>query len=874
MLKVERAGKTASVSITGEINEELVIDLVDAVRGLCEEHFYRAVEIRIASPGGRVHALEYYMEAAAEFRRRGWTIVTRALLSAESAAAVMVSMGDRRIASPSSLLRYHAGRIHLDNAAVTASVAAGMRAALDDTDVWMISALAERARRAGDAGGPAAAPDQFRESDWPLVARLTNAPGSGRAGGSPGELLGRLRRRVAKGLAKRTPKALARLYGELISADQPISAALALELRLIDELAPGGAAAPGAEPPSGPLFRVPEWRALFPAGGVETEALCRHALILGDSGSGKTVSGVLPVVRALLREDNDVGCALVVDPKRDIEPALRGLSGAPVREIALSGGGAPWVLNLMAGSRSVEDDLEHDRVLGAATKILVRAGSLVPDHPARTLAGGALRSSEPYWEKSGARMARDALALALLVLRHRRDLFGERQAVRLGRDDGAARRALRAFARGAGLVAPSPEVERLAARARERLATPGETPAEVLRTNFAREVRDGYLYLDPGFKTDFEALKAACPEPVDPDAFNDATRELLDGVVSASCRPDGDGEHVPAGRPAPVNAIGLAATALELLFEWPAGGSADQRLPATPVAELLAGLFDGEEVAELRRNVRFWQGIATGEYRSHYNGVLGHAAPCLSDFAEGLPRERLFFGCEPFYRDVAGHRSWAADVVDFDAAVGDEDGRHAYVLHPDLGDTPDALLVRALKACFFEAVLDCAGRREPGHAMPLVAYVCDEFHRFVTSDRAHGEQSYLDTARSFRAPCVLASQSMASIRHALGGTGVGAHAAQPAVDMLVTNTATKLVFRSTDPEVRGYLDQLCPLDAAGRRVTEARPPSTLEVGECYAVTADGRFERRQLEPFSPPAGPGADGSPRAPDPSADRSGGA
>ena len=50
-------------------------------------------------------------------------------------------------------------------------------------------------------------------------------------------------------------------------------------------------------------------------------------------------------------------------------------------------------------------------------------------------------------------------------------------------------------------------------------------------------------------------------------------------------------------------------------------------------------------------------------------------------------------------------------------------------------------------------------------------YAADEFHRFVTAGDSHGEQSFLDTCRSFNASCALSSQSIASIEHALAGMG-------------------------------------------------------------------------------------------------------
>lgn len=84
---------------------------------------------------------------------------------------------------------------------------------------------------------------------------------------------------------------------------------------------------------------------------------------------------------------------------------------------------------------------------------------------------------------------------------------------------------------------------------------------------------------------------------------------------------------------------------------------------------------------------------------------------------------------------------------------------------------------------------------------------------------------------------------------------------EPAIDILLTNTGNKFFFRSTDKEVREFLDRMCPVEPGQPKVTEIRPPSTLKPGECYAALADGRFERRQLDPFRTQARPMAEASP-------------
>ena len=109
-------------------------------------------------------------------------------------------------------------------------------------------------------------------------------------------------------------------------------------------------------------------------------------------------------------------------------------------------------------------------------------------------------------------------------------------------------------------------------------------------------------------------------------------------------------------------------------------------------------------------------------------------------------------------------------------------------------DNCDGLVAIALKALFFEAVLDDSTRAGAADDLPLVGYVADEFHRFVTSDPLHSEQSYLDTCRSFGAFCLVACQSVASIEHALAHGGGTVELNRSSVAILWNNTATKLLF--------------------------------------------------------------------------------
>lgn len=53
-------------------------------------------------------------------------------------------------------------------------------------------------------------------------------------------------------------------------------------------------------------------------------------------------------------------------------------------------------------------------------------------------------------------------------------------------------------------------------------------------------------------------------------------------------------------------------------------------------------------------------------------------------------------------------------------------------------------IAKALKAAHLQAILGSAAHWRTGQSIPLVAYLADEAHRFVTRAAAHGEQSFMD----------------------------------------------------------------------------------------------------------------------------------
>ena len=747
----------AVVLFSGGVDWTSVCELTDTVDTLVERHFHTRVELVIASPGGVVAALDHYLECTGRWRARGVRLRTRVVSHAFSAAAVMLSLGDERVAERGARLLYHPARVH-DAGPITARESTEMHDALRRIDDATVTRLVARVL---DGGACVRVPYGAEPSDRRVLDALA-ADVAVRPGEKPPRRLGALARRVGQAVSRAVQaedrETLAALYRRLAEPDRAISAKLALTLRLVDRVGADEAAKRrgGEERPG---LTVTQWRALYPPHGTVPRALLtRHTLVLGETGSGKSASAVLPVCAAMAQAPpGRVGAALVIDPKREAGVVLEALAPGRLRHITASG----TVLNLMAGPAwSLEADLAAGRWLGAATRVLLRVHSLIPATPARVLVEHTVSDgNQAFFDREGVELLRMVLAFVLMLT------------------DG---RAPAPESWAAGEVAAW--VRALVARARGEVGGRG---ANVL------------------------ALAAWA----------------LTGPLTAPV-PDDHTVSIPAEASPPPRGWPFARAARYARAVW--------------------GRTPGEGRDVLDRVVEYWEPMSRIERQ--YAGVLATARTACSALADATLARRLYFGCEPGY---AAARE-AGEVLDFARAVSREGGGPLVLYQPALHG-PDELVARALKAAFFEAVLHDPDRARGCEDLPLVGYVADEFHRFVTSDRVHGEQSFLDTCRSFGAFCVLACQSVAGIEHALAeGAGSGTRN-EAAVSMLMTNTATKLVFRSTDTKTLQPLHEWCPHHPGLDAVTRVRPPTTLAPGECYALLPDGRFERRRLDPFETPA---------------------
>ena len=399
------------VSFSGDLSWDESRALVDAVDTLVDSYFYDEVELVISSPGGQLAALDHFLDAAQRWRARGVRLRTYVADSAQSAAALMLALGDLRVAEPHARLLFHAVG-YVVQGPVTASRSVELQHDLNGLDARNITHLMQRVMRDGSSPAP---PAEAELSDRLVLERLV-----GRDVASPRNGVRRVRalaralgRRLSSALRAGSPLPLAKIYQQLFDLDTAISPRLARTLRLIDHVGrpePSRSCAVAA-----PELIIVEWRRLFPpGGGVARELLLRNLLALGETGSGKTLSFVLPLLFALLRSPRALfGGAFVVDPKRELAPLLERAAPGRVRLVQPQ----DLVLNVMAGATpALHSDLAAGRWRSAATRIVLRLISFVPASPAHVLLPHPVtNSNSEFFNREGTDLLIAVLAVVLMA---------------------------------------------------------------------------------------------------------------------------------------------------------------------------------------------------------------------------------------------------------------------------------------------------------------------------------------------------------------------------------------------------------------------------------------------------------------------------
>jgi len=173
-----------------------------------------------------------------------------------------------------------------------------------------------------------------------------------------------------------------------------------------------------------PKFRIPGWGELLGAGEcIGAPQMARHFLATGETGSGKSVSAVMPLLQAVLRypEDDlyalyskDAGgvaerqedlrpSVLAVDPKEELVGVVR-KEARGRRVIRMTYGEPGPVLHLFEG-RDLAKLEPHD----ALSLILQHSEFFTLDQA---------RTREPVWNLQAASILRDFIAIDMWLHRH------------------------------------------------------------------------------------------------------------------------------------------------------------------------------------------------------------------------------------------------------------------------------------------------------------------------------------------------------------------------------------------------------------------------------------------------------------------------
>ena len=273
-------------------------------------------------------------------------------------------------------------------------------------------------------------------------------------------------------------------------------------------------------------------------------------------------------------------------------------------------------------------------------------------------------------------------------------------------------------------------------------------------------------------------------------------------------------------------------------------GTPGEYTPLHALADMMEERIRGE-FGLIARHIRNYADMRRGVERQ-YAGAFGIGSTIWREMVTKEIRNTLYFGCEaPNRSRTVGERLRLLDfTLDTERTMQDLERSPGvlYVYQPDLHGL-DNLVAKACKILFFETVLGSGARVRGGDEIPLAAYIADEFQRFITADRVHGERSFFDVCRFFGASAVVACQSIASLCYVLSSFEPDEYKCRSAIDIICNNTATKIFFSTTDQDTFERVNTICPATTNGALVTQVRPLSTLGVSECYVSFPDGRFER-------------------------------
>lgn len=456
------------IRINSDITDEVVYEVIDHLVEAKEVYQYPKAVIEISSPGGAIPSLDYFLERMKLIRSDGsFLIETQALTSCASAAAVILSMGDRSYASPTGKLQYHYSRASMEgNRGITAQYAKSLRKQLDEIDHNMIDRIWEwRGPRIAQKvkekfKGCVPLPMKEEKGGWREI-RWENEP-----------ILNELYKRLLEPLVTdeiMTRKDVNRvlkgdeveiigkekiwytsLWKSLFRLDMEIEPKWAEMFGLIDEVGfhfnsnlhprdGGNTTQTGALHVS--HFEIPEWKNLGADRLPEDEPL-RHYFFVGETGSGKSASGILPLTRALLRGSSsqivsnslrkDMPMSnsssrpnlLIIDPKQEIVHELLASESEKPRKVDLNKNFSikddednRVIINIGAREANRSSGPRGD-LLEEADRILLRLAQLEPGSRIGSYFGKGEHGGNKDWDRRGVQHIKYAVGFVLWLINY------------------------------------------------------------------------------------------------------------------------------------------------------------------------------------------------------------------------------------------------------------------------------------------------------------------------------------------------------------------------------------------------------------------------------------------------------------------------
>ena len=399
----------AVIVLGGDVDWSNCRALLDTIGAAVDYYGYQIVEIQVDSPGGNGRPFRQLLDGLDTYRAKGVRFRTVVRSNAASAGAILVALGDERVASPGARLLFHSSWIYR-RGQLTARECADLHARLSRSDDKVIRRLVDWAFAA-----PFAEPVHGAEpSDRDVLERLCIGAVPDPEDTAPARiqtLAAALGFTVDEALDSNDRESLAKLYARLFQIDRPISGKLARTLRLVDWV--GNSNAGSALGPDSSSFDVPEGIPFAsPGGKLAPETLLRHVLVLGDHAGAATSLCLAPMVTALAKAPSgEVGPVLVLNPDPELRVVLHAVAQGRLQVLDPD----RIVVDLMARDRSLASALESERWMTAATSILIRTLDLVPGSPARCLLDVSGRVFDPVL-REGTHLAASVVGFILMMM--------------------------------------------------------------------------------------------------------------------------------------------------------------------------------------------------------------------------------------------------------------------------------------------------------------------------------------------------------------------------------------------------------------------------------------------------------------------------